>query len=62
MLSDDILHDDFKLTIARLIAEVDTMDIPAGVKKQNRILSRLLLSSSEPSGQYLLTNGQFMGI
>jgi choline dehydrogenase len=56
----NILHDEFKLTIARLVAELDAMDIPAGVKMQNHILARLLLSSSEPSGQYALGNGQFM--
>jgi choline dehydrogenase len=41
------------------VAEIEAMDVPAGVKKQHNILTKSLLSLSEPSGQYLLGNGQF---
>jgi choline dehydrogenase-like flavoprotein len=44
---------------SRLLAEMDKIDVPAGVKKQHRMLTKFLLSPSDPSGQYLLGDGQF---
>jgi hypothetical protein len=49
----DILCDDSKVAVAKLVTEFDTMYYQASVKKQDRILT-------EPSGQYQLGNGQFM--
>jgi choline dehydrogenase len=56
----DTLSDDDKAALAILLAETYAMDVPAGVRKQNRILADLLFSHSEPSTQYVLTNGQFI--
>jgi choline dehydrogenase len=53
----DVLSDDDKVSLARLVDEIDAMDVPAGVKRQHRILTKFLVSPSEPSGQYLLGQG-----
>jgi choline dehydrogenase-like flavoprotein len=61
----DVLSDDDKpahASLASLVTEIDAMDVPAGVKKQYSILTKFLLSSSKPSGQYILINGQLRQI
>jgi choline dehydrogenase len=58
----DVLHEDDKPALARLVAEIDAMDVPTGVKQQHRILTQFLQSSTEPSGRFLLGNGQLSQI
>jgi choline dehydrogenase len=54
----DVLSDSDKAELATLVAEIEAMDVPTGLKKQDRILTKFLLSPSEPSGRHVLTNGQ----
>jgi choline dehydrogenase-like flavoprotein len=54
----DVLSDDDKIALTSLVAAIDEMDVPVGVKKQHRRLTKFLLSPSVPSGQYLLGDGQ----
>jgi choline dehydrogenase len=54
----DVLSDDDKAEVARLVAEIDVVDVPVGVQKQDRIITKFLFSPSVPSSQCSMTNGQ----
>jgi choline dehydrogenase len=56
MVLSDILSDDGLSALAKLEVDIEAMNVPASIKKQDRILTKFL--RSEPSAQYQPSNGQ----